>query len=226
MTRSTLDTRLRYSATCFCGPPASSMMTSSIGVPPKPFWVWGAGTPPALRNSATSSAELRAGTPKGPAAGPDSSVTMPTLIGCCASTAGVASSITSAASAARNQKLDDSRMVSSSISVSLKHGPFRHLVGLARETARASTSPAPLRDLPAGAGGSAARGSRIPIISQCEASRVKCRIGEVRQGLACLGNLVLSKVDNIEPFALDRDSNFTVRDGIRQNLQSIAACLL
>jgi hypothetical protein len=78
---------------------------------------------------------------------------------------------------------------------------------------------------PLGQGGSAARGSRIPIISQCEASRVKCRIGEVRQGLACLGNLVLSKVDNIEPFALDCDSNFTVRDGIRQNLQSIAACL-
>src|SRR6266536_2611262 len=138
MTRSTLDTRLRYSATCFCGPPASSMMTSSIGVPPKPFWVWGAGTPPALRNSAISSAELRAGTPKGPAAGPDSSVTMPTLIGCCASAADVASSIMSTASAARNLKLDDSGMVSSSISVSLKHGPFGLLAGLARETARAS----------------------------------------------------------------------------------------
>jgi hypothetical protein len=44
----------------------------------------------------------------------------------------------STASAARNLKLDDSGMVSSSISVSLKHGPFGLLVGLARETARAS----------------------------------------------------------------------------------------
>ena len=35
---STRGTRLRNSATCFCGPPFSSMITSSIGRPPKPFW--------------------------------------------------------------------------------------------------------------------------------------------------------------------------------------------
>ena len=64
-------TRLRYSATCLVLPPLSSMKSAVTVAPAKPLESYGAGSLPALIASTTISAPFRAGTPNGPAAGPD-----------------------------------------------------------------------------------------------------------------------------------------------------------
>src|SRR5215468_8264258 len=83
MTRSTFwrCTRSRYSLTCRVGPPASSINTRAMGAPPSPGVAYGAGSFPPLIASASNSAPLRAGTPNGPAAGPERKVTSPIFTG-------------------------------------------------------------------------------------------------------------------------------------------------
>src|SRR3954470_1809072 len=64
------------------------MYTASSGLPPRPFFEYGPGTFPALSDSRMTSAPLRAGTPKGPAAAPERNVTIPILNGFSAAGAG------------------------------------------------------------------------------------------------------------------------------------------
>src|SRR5215208_3363384 len=66
------------------------MSTISSGRPPRPCFACGAGTFPAFSDSTSSSAAFRAGTPKGPAAAPERSVTTPTLNGAAWAAAGAA----------------------------------------------------------------------------------------------------------------------------------------
>src|SRR5262245_50489112 len=73
------------------------MITSSIAAPPRPFVAYAPGARPALSDSAMISAAFRAGTPNGPAAGPERKVTMPILTGACAQAQVAASAVTAAA---------------------------------------------------------------------------------------------------------------------------------
>ena len=71
------------------------------------------------------SAALRAGTPNGPAAGPDRNVTMPILTGCCAD-AGTIAHVAATASMAENVASRIVRKTSSCVGRALVRGPCRH----------------------------------------------------------------------------------------------------